>query len=287
MSGFLTVKGKFKKYGNFFFVFPNLLIIVSILIVYLLKLKEYYLIAGYIVSYGIFGMILLANLLKEKKILQKKINYKYILNLSTPMMISSAFLFISNWTDVFMLGAMVSESELGIYNVAFKLGTLALIVIATVNTVLSPRVSELYTQNKIDQIKIEVQKATRMITYIAFPLVFILIVFRKFILSFFGSEFVNGELALAIIALGMLINAMSGSVAVVLNMTKHQKHLRNFTLFSVLINIILNFFLIQKYGILGAAIASLISNVFLNGLGVIFIKQKLGFYTFFTLKKNG
>ncbi|MGY0391268.1 flippase [Bizionia sp. KMM 8389] len=281
---FLTVDGKFTKYGNFNFLFPNLLILLSVIGAYACNLPGFYIILGFLISYGVFGIILLLSYFKIPSKINQSISYQSIISLSTPMMISASFLFISNWTDTFMLGTMVSKSELGVYNVAFKLATLALIIIASVNSVLAPKISKLYSENNIDGIKREVQKATKIITFVAFPLVLILILFRSQVLSLFGAEFVIGSKTLIIISIGMLFNAMSGSVAQVLNMTNNQKKFRNFSLISALVNVVLNYFLIKKYGIEGAAVASLISNIVLNTLSVIYIKRKFGFYSFFKFK---
>ena len=280
---FLTVRGEFVKYGNFYFLFPNACILIFVLIIYLLRLPNYYIIAAYLLSYGIFGLILLFSFSKIPQKIINTISYSSILKLSTPMMISSSFLFISSWTDTFMLGVMVSKSDLGVYNIAFKLASLALIIIATVNTVLAPKISKLYSQGEIEQIKIEVRKATKIITYLALPLVGLLILFRTQILGLFGNEFVAGGMTLIIISLGMLFNAMCGSVGQILNMTNHQKQFRNFTIVSAAVNIILNYFLIKKYGIEGAAFASLISVVLINLLCLGYIKLKFNFYAFFKL----
>ena len=88
-----------------------------------------------------------------------------LLRASYPMMFSAAFMFLSNWTDVFMLGAMVSKQEVGIYNAAYKLAILALIVINAVNTILAPKISQLYSANKLKAVQAEVQHATKLITY--------------------------------------------------------------------------------------------------------------------------
>lgn len=50
---------------------------------------------------------------------------------------------------------------------------------------------------------------------------------------------------------------------------------------TVIINIVLNYILIKHFGIIGAAIASLVSNVVLNVLCIVFIKKEFNFYAFF------
>lgn len=280
---FLTVEGKFNRYGNFYFLYPNIGILLFVLICYFFNYPPYFIIIGYILSYGIFGLIQLVTLIKIPLTRGISIGYREILKLSTPMMISSSFLFISSWTDVIMLGAMVSEEEVGIYNVAFKVGSLVLVIIAAVNTVLAPKISTFFESNNLDGIKKEVHKATKIISFMSLPFVVLIIIFRRQILGLFGEEFIVGEIVLIIISLGMLFNAMSGSVGQILNMTSYQKQFRNFTILSAVVNVVLNYFLITKYGIEGAAIASLASNLMINIMCLIFVKQKFDFYAFFRI----
>jgi O-antigen/teichoic acid export membrane protein len=52
-------------------------------------------------------------------------------------------------------------------------------------------------------------------------------------------------------------------------------------LICLVINILLCYILIPKYNIVGAAIASMFSTVLMNLICIIYIKKKLGFFTFF------
>ena len=236
---------------------------------------------SYILGFAVLVIPLLFLFPIKKLNTEHKHSSKSLLLVSYPMMFSAAFLFLSNWTDVFMLGAMASKEDVGIYNAAYKLAILALIIINAVNTILAPKISELYSQGKHQEIKKEVQSATKLITYLTTPVVLILIFFRKPLLQLFGEEFVVGETALIIIAIGLFFNALSGSVGQVLNMTKHQNVLKKITIISVIANILLNYILISRMGFLGAAVASLISNILLNTLCVIVIKREFNFYAFF------
>ncbi len=281
------IKGKkhFTSYGLFLYVLPYALFFIVFGIMYYKKQNTteesvYY---AYLLPFLVLSIATFFFLPLKKLKTKKSYNYNALFALSFPMLFSAAFIFISNWTDVFMLGAMVSKADVGIYNAAYKVASIGLIVITSINTVLAPKISTLSSQNNIKGIEREVQKATKIITFLTIPLVIIILLFRKNILLIFGPEFIQGETVLIIITAGLLFNALSGSVAQVLNMTKHQKELRNFTIISAIINIILNYFLIKQYGILGAAVSSLISNVVLNVICVFYIKKHLGFYTFLKL----
>ncbi len=280
-SEFLRGKGKFFQYALFRYALPNLGFLLFLVVFYQFQLKEETTILAYLISIFILSLVMLFYF--PFKLLNTKTSFKYseLLAVSFPMLFSSAFLFLSNWTDVFMLGKMVSKADLGVYNASYKLSLIALVVINAVNTVLAPKISKLYSENKLKAIGVEVQHATKLITIITLPMVIVLLVFRIPVLSLYGEAFVRGEYVLIVVSLGLLFNSFSGSVGQILNMTNHQKVLKRFTLYSLLINISFNYFLILRYGILGAAIASVISNVFLNTLCVIFIKKKFNFYAFY------
>ena len=196
------------------------------------------------------------------------------------MMLSSLMLFLLNWTDIFMLGAMVSEKEVGIYNLAYRLASLAMLVIISLNIVLAPKISQLFKQNEIKELHSTIVKSTRLVILLTTPLVLGLIFFSEFILGLFGQNFIQGKTTLIIIALGVLINVSTGNVDQILNMTNHQKILQNITIFGFILNVILNYLLIPKYGIEGSAAASLVTNALFNLTCLYFIKRKLGFYTF-------
>lgn len=281
IAEYLRAKRLFLKFGLFMYSAPYVLILCLLFVFHLLKLNESSTFLSFVISFSLLCCVMLFYL-PNKKSKKKTYSFKSILSLSFPMLLSSTFLFISNWTDVFMLGIMSSKENVGIYTASFKLATIALIVINAVNTVLAPKISELFSKNDIDGIKEEVQKATRLITLITIPIVILLILFRAQLLAIFGPEFQEkGQTVLIVIAVGLLFNALSGSVGQVLNMTMHQKKLRNFTIISAFCNIVLNYFLISTFGILGAAIASLISNILLNGLCVIYIKKEFNFLAVF------
>jgi O-antigen/teichoic acid export membrane protein len=210
----------------------------------------------------------------------EKLSSKQFIQFSSPMMLSSLMLYLLNWTDIFMLGFMRTSSEVGIYNLAYKLGSLGMLIIISMNVVLAPKISELYKLNKISELHSTIKKTTKVVILLTIPIVVFLISFSEFILSVFGNSFVEGKTALVIIAVGVLLNVLTGNVDQILNMTNNQRVLKNITVFSFGINVALNFFLIPKFGINGAASASLITNVVFNISCLLVIKKKLGFYTF-------
>lgn len=277
---FLSLK-KFITYGLFMFILPNSFFLLFLILSKQLLVESFFTFLAFSLSIIITVLIGLLNVFfKNTSPEYPIISTKDILNKSVPMMISGIFLVLLNWTDILMLGRFETESQIGIYNVAFKVGYLALFFVVSMNVVIMPKISELYHQNNFIEMKKIINKATQVVIILTIPLAIFIIIFSENILSFFGKGFVIGSTTLIIITLGALFNAITGNVDQILNMTNNQKLVRNIFIVGFGLNVILNFSLIPNYGIIGAATSSLITNVIVNIIFVIIIKRKLGFYTF-------
>lgn len=280
LNFFIATKN-FLKFNVFMFVIPNIIFLTLLLLFTITKEKGYLTLLFYAVAVLITVIIETFFVFKKHtKVAIEKLSSKQILQFSSPMMLSSLMLFLLNWTDVFMLGSMVSEKEVGIYNLAYKLASLAMLVIISMNVVLAPKITQLYKTNDSKELHSVIAKSTKLVIFLTVPIVLVLIIFSNSILSVFGDGFTQGKTALIIISIGILINVLTGNVDQILNMTNNQKALKNITIFGFLINLILNYLLIPTYGINGSAMASLITNTAFNLVCLFYIKKKLGFYTF-------
>lgn len=272
----------FTKHNLSLFIFPPILFFIFFFLLKGFFFGESFIFMCYVLSIGVvffIELVLYLKIVKKKKSLEKS-SSKELLEKSFPMMFTGLFLYLLGWVDVFMLEGMKSSKEVGIYNAAFKIASLAYLIITVINIVIAPKIAELYHKKELESLHKTIVQSTRLISVLTIPLVISIVFFRRDILSFFGEEFIIGEQALIWIILGILFSAMVGTVDQILNMTDNQKVLRNIVFISFLTNVILNYFLIPEYGVDGAAISSLITNVFLNVGCVIYVKRKLGFYTF-------
>src|SRR6185436_8764990 len=74
----------------------------------------------------------------------RSINVSEMLRISTPMMLSTSLLLISGWINTIMLGIYGTESDVGIYNVLFKIGTGSAIILNSVKSIAAPKFAELH-----------------------------------------------------------------------------------------------------------------------------------------------
>lgn len=205
------------------------------------------------------------------------IKTKEILRISLPMVIAGSMFFIMQWTDTILIGIFRTESEVGVYAVALKLATLATVSLLAINGIAAPKYAELYSQGKLEELAVVVRQSTKLIFWTSFPVVLILAVLSPYLLGFFGPEFKLGVNALLLLLMGYFVNAISGSVGLLLQMTGKQKAFQRIIVVAAIINITLNVVLIPMFGINGAAFANTTSMLFWNLAAVAYIKSKYGF----------
>ena len=206
---------------------------------------------------------------------------------SIPLMLVASMSLIVAYTDILMIGYVKSKSEVGIYDIAIKYSAIASIFLTAINAYAMPKFAEFFGVGNLDGLKNIVKQSSFLIFWTSCPFLIICLFFSKYLMSLYGIDFIAGKTALQILLISQFISSICGSVGYLLQMTNNQLIFQYIFLFATVINVVLNFILIPKYGINGAAIASLISTVFWNILSVCVVKKKLGFSTiYFPLLSN-
>ncbi|GAB4300382.1 MAG: flippase [Oscillatoriaceae cyanobacterium] len=186
------------------------------------------------------------------------------LRVSLPLLLIAGFVLLLNQTDILMIGALRGTQEVGIYKAATKVASLVNIILIAVNTVAAPIFSSLYAEGKREDLQKMAGVVVHWIFWPSLVINLILIIFGKQILSVFGSEFNAAYLEMVILAIGQLVNAGTGSVGFLLNMTGHQNKSAYVYGSSCLINMLLNAITIPAYGSVGAAASTATTMIFWN-----------------------
>ncbi len=209
----------------------------------------------------------------------QNIDNKTFLNMSVPLMLAQSITFIMGWTDQFMLGVLTTPEDVGVYGVAFKYSTLAVVFLLAINSIATPKFAEFHAKNDIQGLEKTVKHSTKMIFWATIPVVLFFALFAEWVLGFSGESFVVGVSTLLILLAGRFYSSICGSVGSILQMTGNQHLFQNILLAAAIVNVVLNYLLIPIYGITGAAIASFICVVFWNTIMVLVVKKKFGFYS--------
>ena len=160
---------------------------------------------------------------------------------------------VSLWIISFYL----STEAVGIYGVVNRLVGLISFALMSLATIVPSLISASYTSNDHSELKKLVRESSRWILNIAIPITFLLILEGKFILEYaYGEKFVAGYSVLLILCIGQLINAGSGLMGMVMQMTGWHNLFMRITIFWGVISILLNIILVQFIGIEGAALST-------------------------------
>lgn len=266
---------------KFFFTF---------IFVYLFKFKIEGLIIANIIASILAACLAFYYTSKFIPILNKKIksvlDFKGLLKFSIPLVFSRFLLTLISSVDTFMLGYFSSAASVGIYNIAIRLVNVAALARSAFHQIFNPFVADFHNRNEIKKLGSLFKVSSKWIFTISFPLFLLLIFFPKYFLGVFGEGFLGGSACLVVISLAYLLNSTLGLSASLLVMSGRSDLALKNNLCAVIINSILNYLLIPKFGVLGAAIGTSISLIILNLLRLteVFYLMKIHPYRFDYLK---
>jgi O-antigen/teichoic acid export membrane protein len=194
---------------------------------------------------------------------------------------------LNNWISIIVIGLFINEDKIGIYRVALQASFLSSSGLQVVNIVLAPQFAQLYAKKNWTVLQEIVTLGARVALIINILITIVFVIWgRQLLYSIYGKEFIFGYYPLLILLLGQFFNSLTGSVALLLNMTDHEKLTFRVSIITIIINIFLNFLFSYYWNITGAAIASTLSiiisnsilwwlvwkNIEINSLAIIFKK---------------
>lgn len=184
-----------------------------------------------------------------------------------PMAMTEGMRLLQSHLLILLLGAMVAMAEVGLYRVATSVMLLVAMPIALFNVVSMPVIARLHAGG-------ERQRLARMLSLVSAGMTAgVLVLSLPFLLAgewllvtVFGPDFGGAHGVLVILCLGVAINAMFGANAALLNMAGHQSRVTRAALFALILLVVSAPPLIVGFGIVGAAVSSVISLATWNAL---------------------
>lgn len=202
------------------------------------------------------------------------LSFKGIVKRSAPMALSSTAFLLMQSFDVMMLAHFTDYESVAYYSIAIKLTMLINVVLASVNAVIGPEVAALYTSKHFEKLREKIRQSTQLIFFLTAPIILVFTLFAAFILSLFGHEYMVAKYILWVLLAGQIMNSLCGPVGTYLNMTGKERAFQNILLTALVVNIVLNLLLIPSMGMMGAAIATSVSMIFWNAVGIYYIYKK-------------
>ncbi len=189
---------------------------------------------------------------------------KNMLQYSTPLYLTMFVDLVLQQTDGIMIGYFRTAAEVGIYEVSFRFTPFLLLALGSTAQMFQPFISDYFARNEIQKVAALYKQVTKIVLLITLPILLILLIFPAELLSIFGKDFSGGSTCLMILSAGFFFQALTGHTNPILALSGNPRLLFFSNTVMTAMNIILNFFFIQWWGITGAALATSISIMFSN-----------------------
>ena len=204
---------------------------------------------------------------------------KNMLKISLPMLTGGVSGMLLGWVDTLMLGAIVDAEAAGLYATAFRLCVLVSLPLLIVEWAAMPRFAAAYKSGDNILVQKIASEAVHLATAAALIPLLVFIFFGPFVLSLFGPKFIDAYWPLVILSLAHFVLVSLGSSYTLMIVTNLEKYYQNIMIGAVILNVILNFILIQAMGIIGAAIATLLTEAIKQSLYAIYVYKHHGIVT--------
>lgn len=258
------------------FYFSNILLASSraifLLVVALTTASLLHIVAAYVGAILVTG-ILASFYYVEKRPIRDTVPItmrKELLLFSIPLFGTVFLAQIMKWTDVLMLGYFAPPDQVGLYNGAIPICSLIPVFLSSAGFIFIPVLSVLYSHGQFLEMKKTYSILTKWIYSATLPLFLVVFIFAPQVLTLlFGADYQDASTALRILSVGYMFHVSTGPIGQNLVILGRPRLIMVNNIAGVLVNIVLNFFLIPRYGINGAAIATSSTYVALNVLALL------------------
>lgn len=216
-----------------------------------------------LLAYYFFKKRISPSLSKIKKV---PISFKEIISYSWPLSINSIILIFLGQINLLFLGYFRSSSEVGIYMIYVHLITILTFVLHSFAQIYKPMISGLVAKKNVKEIKEIYKRVSKWIFLINGLALLIICLFGQDIMRIlFTKNYLLAPIALFILVVGRFVNSSFGPEGMTLEAFGNTKLLMMNSVIMLGTNLILDYLLIPKYGIVGASIATA-SSMIIGGL---------------------
>ena len=212
-----------------------------------------------------------------------KLNFKKLfpyLKYSLPLIPNAALYWVIDSSDRYVIGHFLGLSSVGIYSASYSLARLITFFSSPISFVLFPTISKLWGQKEYSSMKKYCEKSVKYYLLFAIPAVFGICCMSPNILRLLTTkEFITSRTLILFISLGMFFVGLYQIYLYIIHLKEQTKYLPIIFLVVALFNLGLNFLLIPKWGIIGAAFSTFLSYA-LQFTAIFFLSMKFFPFSF-------
>jgi O-antigen/teichoic acid export membrane protein len=168
---------------------------------------------------------------------------------------------IVNLSDRYVIGYFLGATHVGAYAAAYELGQVPLLISAVMAFILMAALSRLYDEGRMDEVKTHLSYSLKYLLALVIPFIFGATMLAEPVLRLFSIPEIaaRGRFVMPVVALSFSILGIHTIVSHVLLLAKRTKILAFSWVIAAPVNLGLNILVVPHWGIIGAAVTTLIS----------------------------
>jgi O-antigen/teichoic acid export membrane protein len=183
------------------------------------------------------------------------------LQFGLPTLPASLSFWVVNLTDRFIIVYYMGAASVGIYSAAYALGNIPRMFSGLINFIMMIAISKLYDEGKIDEVKTHLSYGLKYFLALSIPFLFGSVIFSEQVLRVLSTPEIatQGRYITPIVVLSHIFLGVYSILTYIIVVVKKTKIMALVWMLSLPLNLGLNIIIIPYYGILGAAVTTLIA----------------------------
>jgi O-antigen/teichoic acid export membrane protein len=231
---------------------------------------------------AVFILFLLRYVIRNSTPVFEKDVLKAMLSYSVPLVISTIAALIINSTDRYFLRFYTDLSKVGIYSLGYKIANIILFINMSVQLAIGPMFFKFMNEPNNKRFY------SKMMTYLAFSIMFFVLglsMFSKEAVKVLAKnpEYWQAYILVPFLAISVFFTMLKDVSILGLSIVKQTKIISAILILVCILNVVLNYFLIPVFSILGSALACLLTQI--TYFILIYINAQRKFPIPFEIKK--
>ena len=193
---------------------------------------------------------------------------KGYLKYSLPLIPSRMSSWIVRISDRYFISSFLGAAYVGLYSPGYTLGSIIVMFASPIGAILAPTVAKLYDEGKTDEVKQYLAHSLRLFLLFAVPSLFGLSVLSRQLLLILSTPEIadEGYAITPLVATSLMLVGICMAPGQILLLCKKTKILGAAWILAAVTNAVLNVIFVPAFGIIGAAITTLIAYTLIAGI---------------------
>jgi O-antigen/teichoic acid export membrane protein len=263
LKSYLNIKERYYNYGIVDVVRQLSIFCTTVFFFYFLNSNSYIelLEFNYLVSF--IGMIFIAIIFLKKEEIEFNINFSRLKKQtfqSKFLIFYTALIPFISFIDSYFVDAYLTKEDLGIYSFSLKVYNISLMLVVPIFTVLNIKQIEIAKEGNY---MLFVKKSFKKVIFFSSMIFLVTLLFNWLITNYIYLEYKSSFWNTNILMFGSFITYITLPFSFLIAYRKY-KYLFALGIIAVLFNILINYFFIEKYGMLVASFSTFLCQLIIN-----------------------